>query len=142
MAIIVSVLVGLVAVAVLHGIARADINNVYFYCGTVGSLLILVAYALTSAAAIVMVVRDAQKGRWAQSALLAVGVLFIAFVLYKSCVPVPDFPANLFPYIAGGWLLIGLIAIVASPALAARIGQNLAEAERVDEAPVPTEQSG
>jgi amino acid transporter len=139
MAIIVSVLVGLVAVAVLHGIARADINNVYFYCGTVGSLLILVAYALTSAAAIVMVVRDAQQGRWAQSAVLAVGVVFIAYVLYKSCVPVPDFPANLFPYIAGGWLLIGLIAIVASPALAARIGQNLAEAERRDEAPVPTE---
>ena len=135
-----SVLVGLVAVALLHGVARASINDVYFYCGTVGSLLILVAYALTSAAAIVMCVRDAQRGRWAQSALLAVGVIFIAYVLYKSCVPIPDFPANLFPYIAGGWLLVGLIAIVASPALAARIGQNLADADRRDDAPVPTEQ--
>jgi hypothetical protein len=89
-----------------------------------------------------MCLRDAQRGRWAQSALIAVGVVFIAYVLYKSCVPVPEFPANLFPYIAGGWLLIGLIAVVASPALAARIGQNLAAADRREEEPVVTEQSG
>ena len=139
MAIIISIVLGFLAVVVLHGVAGASVNDVYFYCGTVGSLLILVAYGLTSAAAIVMCVRDAQRGRWAQSALLAVGVVFIAYVLYKSCVPIPDFPANLFPYVAGGWLLIGLIAIVASPQLAARIGMNLAEADRLDDVSVPTQ---
>jgi hypothetical protein len=45
---------------------------------------------------------------------------------------VPDSPANLFPYIAGGWLLIGLISVVASPRLAERIGKSLTVEEGFD----------
>ena len=41
----------------------------------------------------------------------------------------PGFPFNLFPYIAGAWLLIGLASVLFVPGLARRIGANLAARE-------------
>ena len=131
-AVLTAVLFGLTAVLLLHGIAGKSISETYFFWGTIGSLLVLVAYAVTSVGAIKLCLRQERPTKWLEVALISAGVAFIGYVLYKSCYPVPDFPANLLPYIAGGWLLIGLLSVVASPRLAERIGKSLAVEEGFD----------
>ncbi len=128
-AIAAAVAFGLIGLLVLHGPLGVSLGDSYFYFGTVGSLSLLVAYAMTSIGAIRFVLRRAVGASAVSVAALTLGIGFIAYVLYKSVVPVPDFPANLFPYIVVAWLLVAVAIVVRSPGLARRIGERLAATE-------------
>jgi amino acid transporter len=104
-------------------------TNVYFYQGTIGTLLILVAYGFTSVGALrQLFFAERETPRWAMAIpLLAIAIL--AYVLYKNVIPVPPTPYNRFPYIAGAWILVGVLVVVLQPRLAARIGTGLVRDE-------------
>jgi amino acid transporter len=127
----------LVAVVVMAAVGTSSVD-LYFYAATIGTLCLLVAYGVTGAGAIrfLFLGGTARAPRW-QLVFPALGVLYLAFVLYKQLYPVPDSPYNLFPYIAGAWVLAGLAVVVLQPALARRIGERLtAELGTGDEEPV------
>jgi hypothetical protein len=62
--------------------------------------------------------------------LLALVVL--GYTLYRNVSPYPaydDGPAFWFPIVAGGWLLVGLVAVLVAPAMSQRAGAALMSAE-------------
>ena len=119
--------VGTVAVLRLNGTSAV---NAFFYLGTIGVLLILVAYVVTNVAGIKFLFFGRQIVLY-QVLVPLLAIATLAYTIYKQVYPVPAHPYNLFPYVAGGWCLIGLATIVLVPGLAARIGKRLTE-ETVD----------
>jgi len=103
------------------------------YLGTMGTLSLLVAYALTCVGTI-RYFRARRLWTW-QYVVPILAVLALGYTLYSSIYPVPPAPYNVFPYVTLGWLLVGGVIVLASPALVRRIGRRLGEAEglRVEE---------
>jgi amino acid transporter len=101
--------------------------NCAFYLGTIGTLSILVAYAMVSAGALRLMIRS----RTVKLALLVpvLGLAILLYTLYNELHPVPPHPYNYFPYLVGAWLLIALVTVLFVPGLAKRVGQGLASAE-------------
>jgi amino acid transporter len=120
---------GLVALIILHGVVGVGLNDSYFYFGTVGSLSLLVAYAMTSLGAIRLSLRERPARAAGEIAVIVLGIAVIGYILYKSVYPVPASPANVFPWIVAAWLLLGAGIAVLSPGLAGRIGRGLAASE-------------
>jgi amino acid transporter len=125
-AIAAAVVFGLLALAILHGPVGVSLSDSYFYFGTVGSLSLLVAYAMTGAGAIRRAFRTRGSRAAAEIVVHGLGIAFVGYILYKSVYPVPESPANLFPYIVAAWLLVGLAIALFSPRLTRRIGVDLA----------------
>jgi amino acid transporter len=110
--------------------------NSSFYMGTIGTLSLLVAYAMVDVGAIKLMWKHAS--RKAVIIVPALGFAVLAYTMYNELYPRPPAPYDYFPYIVAAWLLIGIVAVVAVPGVAGRIGRGLAEAEsaaaRADEA--------
>lgn len=67
--------------------------------------------------------------------VVAIGVLpallgsaFAGYIFYVQSTGQSS-PYNLFPYYAGAWCVLGLLIVLVSPRLAARIGDKLSRAE-------------
>lgn len=62
-----------------------------------------------------------------------VAIVICAYTIYKSIWPRPPAPISYAPWIAGAWLLIGIVAMIwlaiSSPEKVKRFGQVLAEGE-------------
>jgi amino acid transporter len=109
----------------------ADINDTFGWSGTIGTLILLVAYVLTTIGAIrlVFVQHKIQVPQWEIVIPLAALVL-LGYTLYRNVFPYPDSgPARWFPVVAGGWILLSVIAVIAAPATARRLGERLAADE-------------
>jgi amino acid transporter len=95
------------------------------YLGTLGTLTILVGYALVCVGAS----RAALNGRLQVAKWRAVipiaAALLVAYTLYNQLVPAPAMPYRLFPYIALAWLIIGAAIVLFAPNMAKRIGDAL-----------------
>lgn len=118
----------LLVFAVLIGLRLGGIDAVsaFFYPATVGVFLILTAYAVTNLAGIKFFFAGRRIALWKVLAPIA-GIAFVSYTVYKNVYPVPAHPYNLFPYIAGAWLLIGASVVFFVPGLAAKIGRGLTE---------------
>lgn len=115
-----------VAVVCLLRLFGTSAVNSFFYLGTIGVLLILVAYVVTNIAGIKFLFLGRKIVMW-QVLVPLLAIAALAYTIYKQVYPVPVSPYNLFPYIAGGWCLVGAATIVLVPGLAARVGRRLTE---------------
>jgi hypothetical protein len=46
------------------------------------------------------------------AALPLVAAVAVGFILYHNVVPVPPYPVNIAPPVAGGWAVVGIVATV------------------------------
>jgi hypothetical protein len=99
--------------------------NVFFYLGTIGVLCILVAYITTTIGGIRYLFVGRRVATY-QVVVPVLAILALGYTLFKNLVPVPAAPYNLFPYIAGAWLLVGVGFVTLRPELAHRLGARLA----------------
>lgn len=81
---------------------------------TTSTLAILVTYILLALSGAVFFLRSRDNGRGALGLVLDVAVPALAiavcsYTIYKSIVPRPPHPVHLAPYLAGGWLLAGVL---------------------------------
>jgi hypothetical protein len=94
-------------------------GNYYSYSSTIGTLALILIYIGVGAAETV----EAWRGhRVAWAAVCSLGPLILLWVLYRNLYPVPEFPNNLWPYVAlvwacASWALIKLRPVVAAPLL-------------------------
>ncbi|MGH3149082.1 MAG: APC family permease, partial [Rubrobacter sp.] len=102
--------------------------NAFFYPATIGVLTLLVAYIVTNSGALRFLFLSRRVPTW-EAVFPVVGLGILVYVIYKNVYPPPDFPFNVFPYVAAAWLLVGLGSVLLVPGLARRIGTNLAARE-------------
>jgi len=97
--------------------------NAFFYTATIAVLSLIVAYLLLSCGAARFL--STRPVRRARALIPLLAVVFLGYTLYSNVIPVPDAPARWFPYIAAGWLALGLGIVVLVPGLSRRIGLAL-----------------
>lgn len=93
----------------------AGAGNYYSYASTIGTLALIAVYISVGAAEVVEAWRE-QRAAWA--ALCALGPLLLLWVLYRNIYPVPEFPNNLWPYVALAWMAAAWALMKLRPAIA------------------------
>jgi len=106
-------------------------EDTFVWGGTIGTLILLVAYGLTTIGAIrlIFVQRRMPVPMWqVVIPLAALGLL--GYTLYRNVIPYPaSGPGHWFPIVSGCWLLAAVIAVLAAPGPARRLGGRLTAAE-------------
>jgi amino acid transporter len=120
------------AIMVLCALAfGATATDTFAWSGTIGTLIILVIYILTTLGAVrlVFVRRKLRVPTW--QVVLPIGAIaLLGYTVYVNLVPYPTAgPAEWFPVIAGGILVLATVAVLCAPRLAGRVGSQLAESE-------------
>ena len=77
-------------------------GNFYSYSSTIGVLALIVIYISVGGAE---VVEGWREQRWLWPAACSLGPVLLLWVLYRNIYPVPEFPNNLWPYVALAWVL-------------------------------------
>lgn len=78
-------------------------GDYYAYTSTVGVLALILVYIGVGGAEM----REAwHERRYAWSAACLLGPLLLLWVLYRNIYPVPEFPNNLWPYVALAWVMV------------------------------------
>jgi amino acid transporter len=105
----------------------ATAEDTFAWSGTIGTLILLVIYLLTTIGAIrlLFVQRKMRVPAW--QIIFPIGaIVLLGYTVYVNLVPYPtEGPARWFPVVAGGILLLAIAAVLAAPRLASRIGQRL-----------------
>ena len=119
------VVVAMLGIMVGERLNHSTVLNATFYALTIGTLALLVAYLMATLGAIRFLFFGGQERapRW-QIAVPLAGGAFVLYTLYKNVVGVA-YPYKWFPYLVGGWLLLGLAVVVLAPGLAARVRGGL-----------------
>jgi amino acid transporter len=106
----------------------AEATDTFGWSGTIGTLILLVAYVLTTIAAMV-VQRKMNIARW-EVVIPVAALVVLGYTLYRNVIPYPtEGAAQWFPVVAGGWIALSVVAVLAAPGAAARLGRRLAEDE-------------
>ncbi len=106
---------GVVLVAVAAGLlgfrllATRSATDIFFWSATIGSLVLLLAYAFALAGAVrYLYLSTPRRAPLAELPIPAAGLAFIGYVLYANVHTAPRHPYELFPYLALLWLLAGV----------------------------------
>lgn len=109
----------------------------FAFLATTASLGILLVYMFVAAAGAVLFWRERGRGI-AYNVLLdvllpAVAIAICGYTIYKSIEPVPPHPIDEAPYIAGAWVLLGLVVLAwlhhTEPERVSRFGAAMGEGE-------------
>jgi amino acid transporter len=80
-------------------------GNYYSYTSTIAVLALIVIYIGVGGAE---VVEGWREQRWLWPAACMLGPALLLWVLYRNIYPVPEFPNNLWPYVALAWVLASM----------------------------------
>jgi len=126
------------AIAVLCAAAfHAKPFDTFLWSGTIGTLILLVAYVLATIGCIKLVFVDRRLPvpQW-QVVIPVAALLMLAYTIYRNVLPYPTSgPPRWFPVVAFGWLGVVTVVMFAVPGLARRLSLRMAdvsdESERV-----------
>jgi amino acid transporter len=115
----------IVVCAVFFGATASD---TFAWSGSIGTLILLVIYLLTTIGSILLVFvrRKMDVPRW--QIIFPLGALaLLGYTVYVNVIPYPTSgPARWFPVVAAAVLLLAVVAVLAVPAYARRVGERLA----------------
>jgi len=98
-----------------------------FYWLTIGTIAILVAYALATLGALrFLFFNGPRKAPLWQMAVPVLGLIFVGYTIYKNVVGVSG-PYRYFPYYILAWLIIGFVLVTAVPGVVGRVRAELAD---------------
>ncbi len=109
----------------------AEPFDTFLWSGTIGTLILLVAYVLATIGCIKLLFIDRKMAVPSWEVVIPVAaLLMLGYTLYRNVYPYPsDGAARWFPVIAFGWVVIVAVAMVLSPGLARRLSQALVSAD-------------
>ncbi|MEV8631924.1 APC family permease [Streptosporangium sp. NPDC051023] len=105
----------------LTGVSAFD---AYYWFATLGVLCLLVAYAVAGAGVIAFIISGRGRIPRHEIVIPVLAIAYLCFVFYNQSVGQAS-PLSFFPWIAAAWCLAGLVAVLAAPKLARRIGERL-----------------
>jgi amino acid transporter len=101
--------------------------DVFLWSGTIGTLILLFAYALTIVGAMRLLFFGGRRlAPIAEIVIPILALLVIGYTLYRNVLPYPTGAAAWFPVVCGVWLLAAVVFVLARPGVARRAGQHLA----------------
>ncbi|MDQ6934545.1 MAG: APC family permease [Actinomycetota bacterium] len=118
-------LIALVCATAFH----AKPFDTFLWSGTIGTLILLVAYVLATIGCIKLVFIDKKLSvpQW-QVVIPVAALLMLGYTIYRNVLPYPTAgPARWFPVVAFGWLLLVTVVMVVSPGLARRLSMGLVD---------------
>jgi amino acid transporter len=90
-------------------------SDLYGYLGTIATLTVLVAYGMMNVATLAHFARqDLHAGKTYRLVPPIIGLLISGYVLFANLYPVPSAPFNLFPFVAGAYMLVGAAILIVS----------------------------
>ncbi len=120
--------------AVIAGIAvvcavlfAAKPFDTFLWSGTIGTLILLVAYVLATIGCIKLVFIDRKLDvpRW-QVVIPVAALLVLGYTIYRNVLPYPtEGPARWFPVVAFGWLGLVAVLALAFPGAARRLATSM-----------------
>ncbi|NUR08363.1 MAG: APC family permease [Nocardioidaceae bacterium] len=125
------VITGLVALIALVSATAFSAKpfDTFLWSGTIGTLILLVAYVLATIGCIKLIWVDKKMPvpTW-QVVIPALGLVMLGYTLYRNVFPYPTSgPAQWFPVVAFGWLALVTIVMLLSPGLARRLAAGMAD---------------
>jgi amino acid transporter len=105
----------------------------FLWSGTIGTLILLVAYVLATIGATVLVFvrRKLPVPMW-QVVIPAAGLVVLGYTIYRNVWPYPTGDARWFPIVSGAWLVVAILAVIVAPGTARRLGVALAAREGIE----------
>jgi amino acid transporter len=130
-AIVAAAMVVIIALCMAFFSAKAE--DTFIWSGTIGTLILLVAYVLTTLGAIRLIFLQRRMPVPMWQIVIPIGALVIlGYTLYRNVIPYPTSgAARWFPVVAGGWLLVAVVVVLAAPGVSRRLGRALAENEGI-----------
>ena len=104
----------------------------FLWSGTIGTLILLVAYVLASVGCIMLVFvrRKLPVPMW-QIVIPIAGLIVLGYTLYRNVIPYPTGDGRWFPITAGVWLAAAIVAVIVAPGTARKLGAALAAREGI-----------
>jgi amino acid transporter len=135
-----------VIVIVFTAAFHANATDSFDWSGTIGTLILLVAYVLASLGCIMLVFvrRKLTVPMW-QIVIPIAGLVVLGYTLYRNVIPYPTSgAAEWLPVVCGAWLVVALIAVIVAPRTARKLGAALAAREGIpvssdDDVAVPSQ---
>lgn len=90
-------------------------GNYYSYASTTGTLALIAVYIAVGGAEMIEAWRD---GRRLWSTICVIGPVVLLWSLYRTIYPAPEFPNNLWPYVALLWIVAAFAVMWWRPKLA------------------------
>lgn len=100
--------------------------DLFLASGTIGTLILLVAYALATigAARLLFFSGRREVAGW-EIVVPALALLLVGYTLFRNTWPYPAGIAGVYPALSAGWLLVGVAWVLARPAATRRAGRLL-----------------
>jgi amino acid transporter len=104
----------------------------FLWSGTIGTLILLVVYVLASIGCIMLVFvrRKLTVPAW-QIVIPLAGLVVLGYTLYRNVWPYPTGDGRWFPITGGVWLAVAVVAVIAAPGTARKLGMALAAREGI-----------
>jgi amino acid transporter len=121
--VVVAVYIIIVLAWFVFGIAPFDL---FVASGTVGTLILLLVYALATlgAAKLLFFSGERQVAAW-EVVVPALALVVIGYTLFRNVYPYPSDAAAWYPVIAALWVLVGIVVTFARNAATRRAGERL-----------------
>jgi amino acid transporter len=104
----------------------------FLWSGTIGTLILLVVYVLASIGCVMLVfVRQKLPVPMWQIIIPIAGLVVLGYTLYRNVWPYPTGDGRWFPITAGAWLVAAIVAVIAAPGTARKLGAALAAREGI-----------
>lgn len=107
--------------------------DVFVGSGVIGTLILLVAYALATIGAVKFLFFSGPKKAASWEIIIPIaGLILLAYTLYRNVIPFPTSgAARAYPIVGAIWLLVGIVGVIARPGLAAKVGDKLTADENL-----------
>jgi amino acid transporter len=113
--------------------------DTFLWSGTIGTLILLVAYVLATIGCIKLIWVDKKMSvpTW-EVVIPVLALLMLGYTIYRNVFPYPtEGPARWFPVVAFGWLVLVTVVMLAAPGVARRLAAGLSE---LDETPTSSKE--
>jgi len=117
-AVVVVLAMYLIATVCAWGAGAAPID-VFLWTGTIGTLILLVVYLVTTVGAIrLLFFTPPRTVPMYELVVPILALVVLGYTVFRNVVPYPTGAGAAFPIVAGGWIVLGILAVVAVPKLA------------------------
>jgi amino acid transporter len=109
----------------------AEPFDTFLWSGTIGTLILLVAYVLATLGCIklVFVEKKLSVPQW-QVVIPILALVMLGYTIYRNVIPYPTVnPGRWLPAVAFGWVLLVTIVVLVVPDLARRLSRGLVSAD-------------